>query len=503
MVRSPVPTRVWTPTPGAALALVLLIAATLRLWAIEYGLPQPYHADEPFLVSAALGMRASGDLNPHFWDYPTFQMYSLLVLYLARDAVATVLPQAQAPGSEYLVGRLLNVAYSVATVWLTHRVGRRLLGEWVGVLAAALVASSYLHTLTSHNLKVDVPATFFALLTLSASVDLLRGPRVAAYALAGGAVGLSAAAKYPLASVAVVVALAHGLAWRGATFRQAPRLVLAAATSVAAFFLASPYLLIDLASFLREWNEQILRWAVSGHEGAEGDVALSYLQWLFLGRDAPTAWLALLGIGWGIRRRSAAVLLVAAFPLLFYAELALLWAVRFQTYLVPMVPYLALLGAYGAVCSIQWLARRRALAVGAVVLAAGLAFQLVQAADYSAVLASGDVRDAADRWMAQHVPAGSRVVREGYTPFLPPERYRVTELWRAIDQDPAWYQREGVEYLVLGSFMYGRFFAEPARYAEQVGRYQRLLANATLLQRIEGSIAGARGARVDVYRLNR
>jgi 4-amino-4-deoxy-L-arabinose transferase-like glycosyltransferase len=430
-------------------------------------------------------------------------MYSLLVLYLARDAVATLLPWAAAPGSEYLVGRLLNVVYSLATVWLTHRVGHRLFGEWVGVLAAALTATSYLHTLTSHNLKVDVPATFFAFATLWAAVRIVESPTLARYALAGAFVGLSAAAKYPLASVAVVVAVAHATTWRGAALRQAPRLVLAGGASVAAFFLAAPYLFIDAGSFLREWNEQIVQWAASGHEGAEGDIALTYLAWLFLGRDAPTAWLAALGLAWGARQRSVPVLLVAAFPLLFYVELTALWEVRFQTYLVPMVPYLALLGAYGAVRTIAALPGRRAVRLGGLVLSLGLVFQLVQSADYGAVLAAGDVRDAADRWIAQHVPAGARIVREGYTPYLREDRYRVTELWRAIDKDPAWYRQEQIEYLVLGSFMYGRFFADPQRYAEQVGRYEQLLAGATLLQRVEGGIAGARGARVEVYRLSR
>jgi hypothetical protein len=269
------------------------------------------------------------------------------------------------------------------------------------------------------------------------------------------------------------------------------------------FLLASPYVLLDARGFLRDWYTNDVLWASTGHQGAEGDVAITYLRWLFLGEDAPLAWLAVLGAVVALRRRAAAVLLAGVFPLAYYLELSLLWEVRFQTYLLPVYPFLAVLGGYGAVALVRSAAARGSAfgAAAAAFATIALAFQLTFAVQYSALLAAGDVRDMALRWIEANVPAGTRVVREGYTPVVPGDRYRVTELWRAIDQDPAWYRAENVEYLVLGKLMYGRFYADPARYEPQIEQYDRLLAGATLVQRVEGPIVGTPNGEVDIYRL--
>src|SRR5207249_4712198 len=96
-----------------ALAAVMLGALGLRLWGVNYGLPYADHPDEPFIVGVAWKMYRSGDLNPGFWDYPTMQMYALLALLAIREGGERWLPVLATPGMEYLLGRLLNVAYAV------------------------------------------------------------------------------------------------------------------------------------------------------------------------------------------------------------------------------------------------------------------------------------------------------------------------------------------------------------------------------------------------------
>ncbi|HEY3107519.1 MAG TPA: glycosyltransferase family 39 protein, partial [Chloroflexota bacterium] len=201
------------PPTGALLAVVILAALALRLWGVNYGLPYAYHPDEPFMMGVAWKMYRSGDLNPHVWDYPTMQMYVLLALVAIREGFQGWLPVLATPGMEYLLGRLLNVAYGVGTVALVYWSGRRLFGRWEGVVGAALLATAQLHSLMSHFLKVDVPTTFWCAAVLAASARLLERPSVGTYALAGATVGLAAAGKYPAATVGVVVVAAHWSAW--------------------------------------------------------------------------------------------------------------------------------------------------------------------------------------------------------------------------------------------------------------------------------------------------
>ena len=62
------------------LAVLLVWAAGLRLWALDFGLPSWLHPDEQFFFYLPLRF-FSGDLNPHFFAYPTLHFYLLSLVY--------------------------------------------------------------------------------------------------------------------------------------------------------------------------------------------------------------------------------------------------------------------------------------------------------------------------------------------------------------------------------------------------------------------------------------
>src|SRR5690242_11850910 len=76
----------WLAAAIGAMALGL----ALRLTGLAYGLPDHFHWDEPTIMNRAIRM-AGGDLNPHFFYYPTLLMYLLLVANGALYAVGHVL----------------------------------------------------------------------------------------------------------------------------------------------------------------------------------------------------------------------------------------------------------------------------------------------------------------------------------------------------------------------------------------------------------------------------
>ena len=62
---------------AAALALILLVAAGLRLWSIDHGLPYAYNLDErAHFVPHAVAM-TGGDLNPGYFINPPLLTYLL------------------------------------------------------------------------------------------------------------------------------------------------------------------------------------------------------------------------------------------------------------------------------------------------------------------------------------------------------------------------------------------------------------------------------------------
>jgi hypothetical protein len=58
-----------------ALGTIAVAALALRLAGTQWGKPYAYHFDEPFIVKPALRIADSGDLNPHFFRYPSLLIY--------------------------------------------------------------------------------------------------------------------------------------------------------------------------------------------------------------------------------------------------------------------------------------------------------------------------------------------------------------------------------------------------------------------------------------------
>ena len=67
------------------LLIVLVIAGLARCWGIGFGLPHTEcRPDETTILRIALKF-GTGDLNPHFFRYPTLYMYVLSCLYICTS----------------------------------------------------------------------------------------------------------------------------------------------------------------------------------------------------------------------------------------------------------------------------------------------------------------------------------------------------------------------------------------------------------------------------------
>ncbi len=179
-----------TKTPpfnaAGALPLFCVLALALRLWGITWGLPSAthyfsYHPDESVVLeTSSLTMNVfAGRLLPHYYNYPSLQLYlvcftnTLAALFGAVDIVPKNFAQWYPQWAKmYLVGRLLTVGMGVGTVWVTYTVGATVWGRRAGLAAALILATMPLHAQQSHFLTVDVPATFWVMLSLLWSVRL-------------------------------------------------------------------------------------------------------------------------------------------------------------------------------------------------------------------------------------------------------------------------------------------------------------------------------------------
>ncbi len=158
----------------AILAGILIVALGLRIWGIGFGLPDPYHADEPTYVSAALNLGAgiigrqpnpTAFSNILFGEYAAYYLIGRLGGLFSSTAAFEQAYRAD-PSVFLLLSRLTSALLGTATVMVVYWLGARTKRRIIGLLAALLLAVTFLHVRDSHYGVPDVATAFFIGLTV-------------------------------------------------------------------------------------------------------------------------------------------------------------------------------------------------------------------------------------------------------------------------------------------------------------------------------------------------
>lgn len=468
-----VPRRRIAPHPYRLLFALLGIAAILRFYGIEFGLPGKYRPDEEFLVSRGLGI-LHGELNPHFFQYPSLYMYLLAVVYGAWRAIGESLGSFGAAGFQafldatggapaHLVARQTTALLGVAGVAATYRLGREVAGSRAGVLAALLLAFNYSHVRESHFATTDVLMVLLATLALAWMIRVARDGRLRDSIVAGAFSGLAFSSKYPALALAVPLALSHLWllpSWRGRASgpaltwpAAARRLALAFAAMALCFAATSPYVLLDWKSFRAAMAmESTFTGGLAGLDAPYG------LSWLFgfalrYGAGIPFTVVAMLGLALAVRdllrrgtaRAAAVILLSFAVAEMTPFVLSRLVYVRYALVLLPILSVLAARAILAAA--------EKTLPQHAVAVAAGLALLVsvepgLRAIRTEQLFRQPDTRNLAREFIAAHVPPGSRIAANAYYQYAKPElpngcRYVdfgdadwTRDTWALVDEHP-------------------------------------------------------------------
>ena len=281
-----------------ALACILTIGFLLRVWNLGAGIPFAVGIDEPAIMTTVVRILKSGSFNPHFFEYPTGYIYVQLGAAIVNFLVGAMRHSWKAveqvgASDFYLWGRFVTAALGTATIALVYQAGLRW-GPRVGLAAAGLLAVMPMHVRESHFVLTDVPMTFAVVLTLLLSLRASEQPTLRAFVAAGAAAGLAAGIKYnALMAFSMPLVAALALA-RGRRLSRTAAVLTAAGACVAAFFVTTPFALIDLPAFLNGFGTQAAAF------GARSDSAepswLVYLKHFWLSFGWPASLLAASGL---------------------------------------------------------------------------------------------------------------------------------------------------------------------------------------------------------------
>jgi len=208
----------------AEAAGVVALALTLNL--TGNGRTSLWDRDEPRYAGCTREMRARGD-----WVYPTFNgeprfHKPVLIYWLMRGGFAL-------GGDNPFGARLVSGLAGAATCVLVLRLGRKIGGDRVGLLAAAALASAPIMVIESKLATTDATLALLVVVAQSALWDLRSGPSRRAAAAFWAALALATLTKGPVGPALVAVS---GLvswwwggpasAWRRLGWRWGPLLFL-------------------------------------------------------------------------------------------------------------------------------------------------------------------------------------------------------------------------------------------------------------------------------------
>lgn len=320
------------------LALLLLVGLIVR-WPVP---SMPWtHIDEKAFVNHPLGF-FSGDLNPHFFNYPTLQLYLASTLYLGywwygdEELLDFVAWRTYVDAGDILqLARGLTTVMAVATVAVTAFIGRHLYGPAWGLLAGALLALAPIHTRFSHLATTDVPSLFWSSLAILWALRAARDSRRRDLALAALFCGLSAATKYPGAISASAI-LAAGLL--GFPRRRLPVLLLATAVGVGTFACATPYVWLDWSQASHDISNMASEHGLKDGHATQASSLMHLLGHnLRYGLGLATTLLLLASLLWRPRTITAAEGIVGA-GLMAATLFAVGASSAFMRYAMPMAP---------------------------------------------------------------------------------------------------------------------------------------------------------------------
>lgn len=417
---------------------ILAVAAFLRLFGIHYGLPHRYFVDESVEVNRALKLGAG------HWDwelartlkgcyfYILFLEYGLYFLFLhvsagVKSAADFALHYATDPTPFFLIGRVTTAVMGTATVGVLYLFGRRFEEKRACLAAAFFLAVAVNHVDKSHPVTLDVPVTFFTLLSLYFMTRITEAGTWRNYIFAGLFLTLATLTKINLVLLILPFSIAHlwqffhsngrPSSWKGLFGRK---WILTLFGCLLFYLAANPGILVNLREVLERFN------VFFGAAEVPDQVVINYFGIQISGiRFYAESFLKSFGIGIGILGAVGMVELLFArdkrhwiflgFFLLLVLIMAMTKGMYSNRYALPLFPLFAL---YAGIAFDTILRRVRASKM--IVLSLGILLGLqpfFKSLAHDLLYTKKDTRTLALEWFESHVPSGSKVLIQGLRTF--------------------------------------------------------------------------------------
>lgn len=424
------------------LPVILLVGFFLRVWGLDFGLPNTFHQDEPIVVNHALAY-GTGDLNPHFFAIPPFVSYVLFIVYgvmflvgkifgMWVDAEVFALEFFRDPTVFYLAGRFfIGVLPGTLSIFFIYRIAKRFISEQAALYAAAVMAVAFLNVANSHYIYVDALLVMFIILAYDAFFLMQRSPTIRNYCISAVLVGVAVGIKYNAALLALPYLYVHVslIAKKriGLGGRFLGMLCAGALSGVVAFLVVNPFVVLDFPGFF----SSVMRQA-----GAFWSTGWShhFVYSTFEGVSAPLSIAGCFGLLLLLRNSWGRIFV--SLPVMLYVVLVFR-SQHFSRYALPLVPFLSVGAAYLMLDMPRRWGRtpiiKNATLIVAVLFLIPTFIKTVKA---DVLFSSEDIRVTAANWIKKNLPVGARIACDSttYRPALKQPYSQLQEKMNFVDK---------------------------------------------------------------------
>ncbi len=345
-----------------SLAFVLILGAWLRLPFVTKELPYFYNEDEAHHFNRLANMVKTGNFDPQYFHKPSLHFYARIPAFIgsffygvSKGQLRTVeeiktgdpfgLNGYQMSASHPVLAkgnRLFSVMLSLLTIGATFVVASLIFGgPFAPALASALVAFSSGLVSESAVIGVDVLVTLLVSLAILFTLKIEKNSSSWGIFWAAFFAGLAVSTKYNVWPIALLPILGCLIFKR----KSAADYALALVVPVLAFFIGSPYTLINLPLFLNHAAYEVWHYKIAGHIGHEALPGLAQAK-NYMG------WIIQNGIGWfgfvifvigsliALIKPNRKIIIPLAFTVIYFAYMCSQKA-NFSRNMLPLIPVLA------------------------------------------------------------------------------------------------------------------------------------------------------------------
>ncbi len=422
-----------------------------------------FHPDEQNILKSIISMSPERfDFNPHFFEYPSCQIYlvAAVLKVISETGLIVIKPDAsyyfQNPeemAKIYLTGRMTTVLMAILGLIFFYDAALILCGKYGAIFSTACLGFCPLYAINSHYMTVDVPMVFWITVFLFLTALSVKRGRFSYIVASAFVSGIAAGTKYPAGILIFLLPFVYYGTCKKSPVRSIFDIGALFFLFLAGFLITTPYSVIAFDEFKRDILYQASARgvgfsAIFNHVSSMIDFfrALWVGSWLLLFLFVPSVYFL-------AKRRIFEDRIILTALVLAIVPLLVAGGFKYARYYLIALPFLCL--STGSLLDEFFQIQKKKIKLFAISLCILiLMFVSVKSVAYSKLMCGKDIRITTAEYVDKQFPQGTKIVftKDPWifeVPPVNPEKFSVH-----IIEESGLEKAPSTCYLIIGELQY-------------------------------------------------